>query len=204
MKLKHANIVRCYDVFEPTPQDENAYIVMQLMHFTLAQVLDAMGKMTESEASFVINEIAKGVEYIHSKGIMHNDIKLDNVLVRTDRNRVIKEIKVADFGLSRTIQDNLIAGVHSGGTMSCAAPEMLTFGKMFNERIDTWAIGIILYNLFFDKQPFQSRDQRVMVKRIKNKEQDFELRKFQNLSMETAGLLDQLLQKKPTVRLTST
>ena len=146
---------------------------MQLMHLTLAQVLDKAGKLTECQASYIINEITKGVLHCHSQGLIHHDIKLDNVLVRTDKNGVIKKIKLADFGLSRTISDSLVAGVHSRGTIEYAAPEMLTLGKTFNERIDTWSVGIILYNLFFNKLPFKSHDQRVMINRIKNKELDF-------------------------------
>ena len=81
---------------------------------------------------------------------MHHDIKLENVLVKVNREGIIDKIKLADFGLARPTSDKLLAGVHSQGTLEYAAPEMLTYGKEFNCRIDTWCIGIIFFMLLFD------------------------------------------------------
>ena len=79
---------------------------------------------------------------------------------------------------------------------------MLTVGKIFNQRIDSWGIGIIFFNLLFDLEPFYITDQIMMIERIKNEELDFTLPILQSISVEAADLLDQLLQKKPTLRLT--
>ena len=84
MKLSHRNIVRCFDLFEPTEYDINAYIIMELMDYTLDEYMNRTGCFTEAEAAVVISEISKGLLHCHSQGIMHHDIKPENVLIKVN------------------------------------------------------------------------------------------------------------------------
>ena len=77
---------------------------------------------------------------------------------------------------------------------------MLTLGKTFDERIDSWSIGVILFNILFDKHLFHKNDVRKLIESIKKKELDFNSQILQSISIEAADLLDQLLQKKPSLR----
>ena len=79
---------------------------------------------------------------------------------------------------------------------------MLKLGKSFNERIDSWAIGIIFYHFLMDQYPFGGRSLYGTIERIKKQEIDFNEPQWANFSVEALDLLDQLLQKKPTMRLT--
>ena len=66
--------------------------------------------MTEIEAANVIADIALGLDHYHKQGIMHQDLKLENILVKTNSAGLITRVKLADFGLSRKISGNLVAG----------------------------------------------------------------------------------------------
>ena len=81
---------------------------------------------------------------------------------------MITQVKLADFGLSRKTSDKLVAGIHSRGTIAYASPEMLKTGHVFNERIDTWAIGVIFYHLLMDQEPFSGDNEFETIESIKN------------------------------------
>ena len=87
-------------------------------------------------------------------------MKLENILVKTNHDGLIKRVKLADFGLARKLSDKLEAGEDSRGTLEYAAPEMLVKGRKFDEKIDMWAVGVILHNLLLNEFPFYSDDQR--------------------------------------------
>ena len=177
-------------MYAPTALDPCAYIVMELMDYTLDEVLERTGCMTEFEAAHIIASIAKGLDYCHKKGIMHHDLKLENILVKTNAAGVVNRVKLADFGLSRKTSDKLVAGIDSRGTIAYASPEMLKKGQIFNERIDSWAIGVIFYYLLMNQEPFGSDDLFQTVESIKKQEIDFRETQWENFSVEALNLLD--------------
>ena len=73
----------------------------------LEDVLSYNVKLNESEASQVIAAIAKGILHCHSNGVIHHDLKLENILINTNQNGVINRVKIADFGLSRQMVHKL-------------------------------------------------------------------------------------------------
>ena len=92
--------------------------------------------------------ILVGLKYIHSKGIIHRDIKPENILI--DKNM---KPKIADFGIS--IKEKQFDGLF-GGTVEYMAPEVL-FKKQHNNKVDVWACGILLYELFHRRTPFRHK-----------------------------------------------
>ena len=96
--------------------------------------------------------------HCHANGVIHHDLKLENILINTNQNGVINRVKIADFGLSRQINNKLTAGPDTRGTVEYVAPEMIVQGTCFDERIDLWAIGIILHKLLLGEFPFDSND----------------------------------------------
>lgn len=144
------------------------------------------------------------MKHCHDNNIIHHDLKLENILVKTDNDGLIKRVKLADFGLARKLSDKLEAGEDSRGTLEYSAPEMLVKGRKFDEKIDLWAVGVILHNLLLSEFPFYSDDQRQLVFNINKMELDFEEIKWEAFSIEALDLLDQLLQKKPSMRPTLT
>ena len=73
----------------------------------------------------MISSIAHGLSYCHNNGIIHHDLKLENILIKTNSAGIITQVKLADFGLWRKTSDKLVAGKDSQGTISYASPEML-------------------------------------------------------------------------------
>jgi serine/threonine protein kinase len=103
----------------------------------------------------LFHELALAVQYLHSKGIAHNDIKPDNVLL-DDAGHV----KLADFGYAK---DTLFAGDREkNGTLVYAAPELLSPGTYHTQKADVWSLAITLYAMETGKFPFSGdNDQRV-------------------------------------------
>lgn len=105
-----------------------------------------------SENLFYFKQLAEAVSYIHSKGVAHMDLKLENVMIDTTK----KQIKVIDFGDAKIYKrDNVFilgSGVH--GTYEYMAPEIFKNAEYNPEKADIWSIGIIFYELFYNGMPW--------------------------------------------------
>lgn len=90
--------------------------------------------------------IAEGVAYIHSMNIVHFDLKLDNILINLDTQDNITDLRISDFGLSRSL-NKFNTNTDCDGTLNYMAPEMFGNDRVFDEKIDSWSLGVILYTL---------------------------------------------------------
>ena len=106
------------------------------------------------------------MHHCHENGVIHHDLKLENILVRVNSNGEVSRIKIADFGLSRSASTIYQGVVDARGTLEYAAPEMLTEGKEFNVKIDSWSIGVIFYNLLFGQNPNDANDVDELVQSV--------------------------------------
>ena len=109
----------------------------------------------ESEARQVFKQICEGVVFLHDRGIIHRDIKLDNILVVEDTERRTSNIKIIDFGLSTVIYPNQ-KNSDACGTIAFQSPEMIS--KIPHDfKTDVWSLGILLYILVTGYLPFVSK-----------------------------------------------
>jgi serine/threonine protein kinase len=109
----------------------------------------------------LFHELALAVQYLHSSGIAHNDIKPENVLL-DDAGHV----KLADFGYAK---DTLFAGDNEkNGTLMYAAPELLSPGTYHTQKADVWSLGITLYTMETGKFPFSGESERRLAAQIRN------------------------------------
>jgi len=118
---------------------------------TLLDKVMQQRRFPEAEARRVLLQIARGIEYLHSKGICHRDLKLDNILCSEEENyRVV----ICDFGFSKKIRQ----GLHTGnrGTLEYMAPEVLeaTGEEDYDEKCDIWSYGVIVYTVLTGCFPF--------------------------------------------------
>lgn len=108
--------------------------------------------LTLNDGITVFGQIGKGVGMIHSKNIIHRDIKLENILLKRN-SKGGYTCKIGDFGLARPIDDNETA-VTNCGTEIYMAPEILS-GHSYGRQADVWSLGVLFYCLLFGDFPFK-------------------------------------------------
>ena len=145
--LSHPNIVKIYDVGFT---DEIQFIVMEYIDgITLKELLEQQGVLRWKDALKFVVQILKALQHAHDKGIVHRDIKPQNIMLFPDGN-----IKVMDFGIARfsridgkTLSDKTIGSVHY------ISPEQAK-GEMTDERSDIYSVGVMLYEMLTGRKPF--------------------------------------------------
>ena len=149
--LSHPNIVNVYDV---SFGDLIQYIVMEYIEgITLKEFIEQEGSLRWKDALHFTTQILKGLQHAHDKGIVHRDVKPQNIMVLPDGT-----IKVTDFGIARfarseqrTITDKAIGSVHY------ISPEQAR-GENTNEKADIYSVGVMLYEMLTGKLPFQAEN----------------------------------------------
>ena len=146
-KLSHPNIVDVYDVGD---DGDKHYIVMEYVKgYTLKQLIKKRGAIPYKEAVWMMKQLAGALMEAHRKGIIHRDVKSQNVLIKPDGT-----IKLSDFGIALangsmqiTLKDSVLGSVHY------LAPE-LTKGKQASMQSDIYSLGIVFYELLTGKVPY--------------------------------------------------
>lgn len=148
-KVTHRNVVRMYDLSEDAGM---RFVTMELVAGRdLRSILEDRGKMPPDEAVQILHQICMALEAAHSVGILHRDLKPQNVMVE-DAGRVV----VMDFGLARTIEgDGMTQSGALLGTMEYMSPEQ-ALGKELDQRSDIFALGLIGYEMLTGDMPFKA------------------------------------------------
>eukprot|EP00826_Nyctotherus_ovalis_P038489 TRINITY_DN3608_c0_g1_i13.p1 TRINITY_DN3608_c0_g1~~TRINITY_DN3608_c0_g1_i13.p1 ORF type:complete len:478 (+),score=112.60 TRINITY_DN3608_c0_g1_i13:1167-2600(+) len=146
---QHKNIMRLYEVFENA---DNTYLVLEyLVGGNLYNyVKEHHFEVPESKAKKFIKSIAEALNYLHTYGIIHRDIKPDNVVLASLSEN--SDVKIVDFGLARILEPNEMA-TEPVGTLCYAAPEIL-LGSKYNRSVDLWSLGVLTYWLLSGCLPF--------------------------------------------------
>lgn len=189
IKCAHPHVVKAYSSFE---DDNFCYMKMPLYRSqTLQHLLQRRKKLSESEASYFLSHLLKGLQYLHSVGINHRDIKLGNMFL-DDR----MQLRIGDFGMSKKMKEGQRAFTLCG-TPNYLAPE--TLGKHgYTFPVDIWAVGCIGYALLFGKPPFQTNQLRKTYQAIQRKNPVY----LATWSDEVTNFLGACLQKEEQRRLT--
>ncbi len=150
---QHPNLILMHDIFENT---DYIYIVMELMKggdlYSYIEKRDF--NVSETRARNIIHSLATAVYYLHSYGIIHRDLKLDNVLLADEGEE--SDPKIVDFGLSKLI------GPHERceepyGTYGYVSPEILQH-LPYEKGVDLWSLGVVAYILLSGTGPFEGGD----------------------------------------------
>ena len=146
--LNHPNIVT---VFDFDSDSDEAFLVMEYVDgASLATVLDAVdGPLDPDEVAAVVAGVAEALDFAHDNGVLHLDIKPENILVTRDGR-----VKVTDFGLAE-LSSATGHGSAFGGTPGYMPPEQRTGGAV-SERTDTWSFGVLVYECLTGLNPFVS------------------------------------------------
>lgn len=146
----HPNVMRVYDLFFA---QQKIYMFSEFCYGELSEFIKAYEKLSKCQSKDNFGQICSGLYYLHSRGVIHRDLKPDNVLVSHQN-----VLKLADFGVCQTLNifdDNDMVGGNDG-TPLYHSPEMFdpAVYRYSGSKVDIWAAGVILYQMFTGRLPF--------------------------------------------------
>lgn len=213
-RIRHRNIVSMYELYE-TPKC--LWIILELvdggdLHHFLAHTLH----YNEVMAARQFKQILMGLHYLHSLGVVHRDLKLDNILLSGSGTNA--DLKIADFGLSALVridEDGYDAEESNKrknykllkdmwGTKEYFAPEVVE--QAYGPQADVWALGCVLYEMLSGEQAFPVRENDTESKfygRITRGEYDLNKPVWKKISKDARDLVQKLLVVDPTKRLSA-
>ncbi|XP_003463696.2 aurora kinase A [Cavia porcellus] len=161
--LRHPNILRLYGYFHDATR---VYLILEYAPLgTVYRELQKLSKFDEQRTATYITELANALSYCHSKRVIHRDIKPENLLLGS-----AGELKIADFGWSVHAPSSRRTTLC--GTLDYLPPEMIE-GRMHDEKVDLWSLGVLCYEFLVGKPPFEAHTHQETYKRISRVEFTF-------------------------------
>uniref|UniRef100_A0A8C7H046 Myosin light chain kinase, smooth muscle n=2 Tax=Oncorhynchus kisutch TaxID=8019 RepID=A0A8C7H046_ONCKI len=194
--LHHPKLVQCIDAFEGKSD-----IVMVLEMISggelFERIIDEDFELTEREVIKYMLQIVDGVHYIHKQGIVHLDLKPENIMCV---NKTGNTIKLIDFGLARRLESSGTLKVLFG-TPEFVAPEVINY-EAISYPTDMWSIGVICYILVSGLSPFMGDNDNETLSNVTSATWDFEDDAFDEISDHAKDFITNLLKKDMKARLT--
>ncbi|CAD8137365.1 unnamed protein product [Paramecium octaurelia] len=199
--LDHPNLMKLYEVYETK---NSIYMCLELLE---GDQLYGLFKMKRSFSAQQIHSIMKGLleglNYIHSMGIMHRDLKLENILFKEPDN--YDSVVIADFGLATKVDQKPFLYTKCG-TPGFVAPEVINLKDeqlCYGSVCDMYSLGVILYILITGQPVFKGKSYNTIVRRNREAIVDFQTEKLNQVSDNQRSLLIKMLQADPELRITS-
>ncbi|MDX1644551.1 MAG: serine/threonine-protein kinase, partial [Thermoanaerobaculia bacterium] len=192
--LSHPNIVTVHDV-APAEGEQPAFIAMEYVEGrTLKQILDAPEAIAWSDAIETVSQVAEGLDYAHSMGVVHRDVKPGNILVSDDGR-----IKITDFGIAQLNLGNTTDQGQLLGTPNYMAPEAIQEEEV-DHRGDLFSLGVVLYELLTRQKPFAGQNMTQVTHRIVYEPFTPPSRIVEGLPRSLEAILERCLEKDPRSR----
>ena len=153
-RLKHRNIVEVYDVSGPDADEK--YLVVELVDGpTLRQLLKGLGELPAEIAACVGIELCDALAHAHGVGIIHRDVKPENVLIELPQKAdAAPNVKLTDFGIAKVLDGQGVTVTGQVlGSPAHMAPEQIE-GREVDERTDVYGLGVLLYECIAGRLPF--------------------------------------------------
>ncbi len=147
-RVTHKNVVRTFDLGE---HGSDRFLTMEFVEGrSLARILEADGPIESVRAIAIVRELTAGMAAAHKAGVLHRDLKPDNILIATD-GRVL----ITDFGIARSTYAHVVQTQGVLGTPAYMAPEQVQANETIDERADLYALGAILYEMLTGKRAWE-------------------------------------------------
>lgn len=189
LNLNHENIIRMFEYHE------DYYYQMFLLEFAPVDLFEKIrtSKLSNHTIKRYTKQITEALQYCHKNGIIHRDIKSENILISSD-----DKAKLCDFGLSTRNK----VSTRRCGTVEYMAPEMI-LGWNYNYTVDLWSLGILLYEMYYLDTPFSKNTfETEVLQNIVYRELDFPENNFhkRKIPVHAKNLIKKLLHKNPMMR----
>jgi tetratricopeptide (TPR) repeat protein/predicted Ser/Thr protein kinase len=190
--LNHPNICTVHEIGE---YEGEPFIAMEFVEGRSLSSLIAEGPLKLDRAVDVAKQVAEGLNEAHANGVVHRDIKSDNIMV-TDAGRV----KIMDFGLAAAVgQTRLTREGTTVGTVAYMSPEQ-TRGERIDGRSDIWSLGAVMYEMIAGRQPFAGDHPQALMYAIVNEEPQPPTAVRTGVPMELERIVLKALEKRPDDR----
>ncbi|KAG8178585.1 hypothetical protein JTE90_021005 [Oedothorax gibbosus] len=194
--LQHPRLLQLYDAFDDGKKSMTLILEIIEGGELFERVIDEDFVLTEKAVTIFMRQICEGVEYMHSKNILHLDMKPENVLCIS---RTGNKIKLIDFGLARKYDPKKKLKVLFG-TPEFVAPEVVCF-ETIGYTTDMWSVGVICYVLLSGLSPFMGDSDMETMANVTRSEWDFEDESFDEISEDAKDFISKLLIKDQKKRL---
>ncbi|OHT02218.1 AGC family protein kinase [Tritrichomonas foetus] len=186
-KVSHPNVMKMLSVFET---DTDFCVVSELARGDLFQVIDDNQTLPEPVLKNVAAQLVSSLAHLHSLHIIHRDMKPQNILIAENAS-----LKICDFGFARALSNTTLVLTSIKGTPLYMAPELVQ-EQPYDEKVDIWALGVILYELYYGKPPFFTNSIYKLIQMIVNSPIVFP----GDISAQFKDFLLEMLQKDPSKR----
>ncbi|TPX09000.1 uncharacterized protein E0L32_009579 [Thyridium curvatum] len=197
-KLNHPNLVQLIEVLDD-PDEDSLYMVLEMCKKGVIMKVgigETAEPYEEEQCRYWFRDLILGIEYLHAQGVIHRDIKPDNLLLTDD-----DVLKIVDFGVSEMFEkEGSMRTAKSAGSPAFLAPElcMSRHGDVSGKAADIWSMGVSLYCLRYGRIPFEHEGVLEMYDAIRNED----VKMPPDEDADFADLMHKLLEKNPDKRIT--
>ena len=200
-KLDHPNVLKILEFYST----HKAYYIITGYCSKGELYSQITYKFSEHQLAVLFYQVFSGLLYLHSNHIVHRDLKLENILISDIENDILTDnkyfwVKIIDFGTAKIFEKNKTEKAVVGSSYYIA-PEVLN--KKYNEKCDTWSVGVILYMFLVGRAPFDGDNDDEIIQNIKMGCFNSEHHKLQTASLEVQDLVKQLLEVNVSNRLSA-
>jgi calcium-dependent protein kinase len=187
LSMDHPNVARLVDVYERPDEDELVLVMECQTGGELFTRVQEKGKFGEPDAAHAIWQMLLALNYLHDRGIVHRDIKLENFLCENEHS---DNLKLIDFGFSKVSNKGKVMNGDAAGTPEYAAPEIYDY--KYTTQCDVWSMGVVAFILLLGYMPFRGNDTELQ-NLIKSGKYKVKQEKWAKLSSQAKGFLESLL-----------
>jgi serine/threonine protein kinase len=183
-------------------EDEFAIVMEKCDNNLFDHLADKNEPFNDDEIYEILKQLNKSFDIMHNKRILHNAIKLENILLKylnEEKTKFIVKLKITDDTCSLDDATNLLSSAIENNNLKIISPEILK-GEKYIEKCDLWSIGILIYSLYFKEFPFTGDDEKELIKNIKSIIEEGKLKQINNDHLN--DLVKKLLIIDPKNRIT--